>query len=88
MLAASSVLRRRQRRQLLAGIAALGDLLVDLDLAVPEPNEPRAVLGDIHLVRDEDDRDAALAVEFLEDVHDLDARARIEVAGWFVGQND
>ncbi len=80
--------RRRQRRQFLAGVPALGDLLIDLNLPVAEANEPRAVLGDVHLVRDEDDGDAALAIELLEDVHDLDARARIEVSGRLVGEDD
>ena len=44
------------------------------------------VLGDVGLVRDEHDGDAALAVQPLEDAHDLDAGARVEVAGRLVGE--
>ena len=47
-----------------------------------------AVFGDVALVRDEQHRDAALAVQPLEDAHDLDAGARVEVAGRLVGQQD
>ena len=47
------VFGRRQRRELLRGIAPVGDLLIDLDPAVAEAHEPRAVFGDVHLVRDE-----------------------------------
>ena len=79
---------RRQLRELRCGIAAVGDLLIDLDLPVAEAHEPRAVLGDVHLVGDEDDGDAALDVEALEDAHHLDAGPRVEVAGRLVGQDD
>ena len=68
--------------------APVGDLLVDLDLAVAELDDPRAVLGDVHFVRDQHDGDAALHVQLLEDVHDLDAGARVEVAGRLVRQQD
>jgi hypothetical protein len=46
------------------------------------------VLGYVHLVCDEDNRDAALSVQPLKNVHDLDAGARIEVAGGLVGKDD
>ena len=37
-------------------------------------------------MRDEDDRQAVVAIEPLEDVHDLDARSRVEIAGRLVRQ--
>jgi hypothetical protein len=46
--------------------------------------EPRR--RDIRLVRDDDDRDS-LAAELLEDAHDIETRARVEVARGFVGQD-
>jgi len=39
-------------------------------------------------VRDEQHGDAALDVQPLKNVHDLDARPRVEVAGRLVGQQD
>ena len=81
-------LRRRQCGQLVRGVAAVEHGLVGHDAAVAEADEPRSVLGDVVLVRDEQDGDAALLVQALEDAHDLDAGARVEVAGGFVGQDD
>ena len=43
------------------------------------------VAGDVRLVRDHDDGDA-LVVQLLENVHDLDARAAIEIARRLVGE--
>src|SRR5574339_882726 len=64
------------------------NLVIELDPAVAESDQPGAVLGDVRLVRDEDDGDAALDVETLEDSHYLDAGARIEVAGRLVREDD
>ena len=47
----------------------------------------RGVGGDVGLVRDEDDGDALVA-ELLEQRHDLDAGARVEVAGRLVGEDE
>ena len=58
------------------------------DPAVTEADQPRAVFRDVHLVRDEEHGDAALVVQPLEDAHDLDAGARVEVAGRLVGEDD
>ena len=80
--------RRRQRRELDPGHAALLDAAVRDDLAVPERDHARPVLGDVVLVRDQQDRDAVLLVETLEDLHHLDAGPRVEVAGRLVGQHD
>ena len=66
--------------------AALATAWSAAHASVAERHDARAVLGDVRLVRDEHDRQALLAVEPLEDVHHLDARARIEVAGRLVGQ--
>ena len=51
-------LGRRQRRQLVGRVAPVEHRLVGDDAAVAEADEPRAVLGDVHLVRDEQHRDA------------------------------
>src|SRR6476660_2379539 len=79
---------RRHESQFFSGHPSLGHLLIDLDPAVAEADEPRAVLRNVNLVGDQDDGDPALDVETLENVHDLDAGARIEVARWFVGKQD
>ena len=79
---------RRQRRELLRRIARMNGLLIPLDAPVPERDRAGRVLRDVGLVRDEHDREAALAVQPLEDVHHLDARARVEVARRLVGQQD
>ncbi len=71
-----------------ASSGAIHHLLIELDPAVTEAHEARAVFGDIHFVRDQHDGDAALHVQALENVHDLDARPRVEVAGRLVRQED
>ena len=58
------------------------------DAAVAEGDLAMGVLRDVVLVGDEDDGDALLAVQGLQDFHDLDARPRVEVAGRLVGQQD
>ena len=58
------------------------------DVAVLEGDDAGAVLGDVHLVGDEDDGNAAFLLELLEDVHDLDGGSGVEVAGWLVGKQD
>ena len=50
-------------------------------------DDARRVLGDVGLVRDEDDGDPG-APELLEERHHLDAGARVEVAGRLVGEDD
>src|SRR5471030_1751208 len=79
---------RRKQRQLThrQPLPIVG--LVGHDLAVLERDDARAVFGDLRLVRDEHDRDAALVLEPLEDVHHLDARAAVEIAGWLVGEEN
>src|SRR5438876_7678489 len=45
------------------------------------------ISGDVLLVRDHDDRDAAL-VELLKNRHDLDAGSAVEITGRFIRQQD
>ena len=66
--------------QLTGGVAGGEDALVLLDAAVLEDDDAVGVGRDVGLVRDEDERDAALAVEALEDLHHLDRGPRIERA--------
>ena len=58
------------------------------DAAVAEADDARAVLGDLVLVRDDDDRDAAIALQLLKDLHHLDARPRVEISRRLVGEQD
>ena len=46
------------------------------------------VIGDLWFVRHEDHRQSALAVQALEDAHDLSAGARVESTRRLVRQND
>src|SRR5687768_1023597 len=81
-------LRRWKRCQLVGSLAPPGYPLIAHDPAVAEADDAGAVLRDIHFVGDEHDRDAALTIEALEDVHDFDARARVEIARRLVGEDD
>ncbi len=74
--------------QLLAGQPRHGVRRVRHDAAVAEADDARAVLRDLVLVRDDDDRDAALALELLKDLHHLDTGARVEVARRLVREQD
>ena len=78
----------RQAPQFVGGAPRQPVDLVPHDSAVAERDDPAAVAGDVGLVRDEHDGQAVLGVEALEDVHDLDARARVEVARRLVGEQD
>ena len=60
--------------------------MVPHDAAVAEADHASGVLGDVVLVRDEQDRQVSLDVEALEDAHDFDARPRVEIARRLVGQ--
>ena len=57
------------------------------DLAVAHDHDAFAVGGDVEFVGDHDDGDARV-VEFLEQPHDLDAGAGVEIAGGLVGQDE
>ena len=46
------------------------------------------MFGDVHLVGDQQHRDAAAAIQLLKQVHHLDAGPGVEVAGRLVGQQD
>src|SRR5882762_6487175 len=60
---------------------------VRLDLAVPDLDGAVGVVGDVLLVRHEDDR-VALGVKPLEQTHDLFPGGRVEVPGGLVGEKD
>src|SRR5262245_32095432 len=72
--------------QLLRRGAPLEHGSIDAHAAVTEADDSAGVLGDVGLVGHEHDGDAAFRVEALEDAHHLDARARVEVARGFIGQ--
>src|SRR5262249_37959440 len=64
-----------------------GDGPIVHDEAVAEHHRALRVLGDVRLVRDENDR-LAVVVEPLEDRHDLLRGLRVEVSGRLVGQDE
>ena len=59
-------------------------LVVDHE-AVADPDDPAGVGGDRRVVGHQDDRQAVLGVELLEEAEDLLAGLRVEVAGRLVG---
>ena len=63
------------------------DLLVALNRAITNMNHTPCVLGDGGLVCHYDDR-VALAMQLVEDRHDLYASRSVKVAGGLVGQKD
>src|SRR5437667_7585599 len=60
--------------------------IVGNDLAVSEDDDAPGEARDALLVRDQHDGDGVLVVEAFEDIQDLHAGGRIEVAGRLVGQ--
>src|SRR3954453_2760338 len=71
-----------------AGVTPGFVLRIGEDVTVLEADHSGAVFGDLVVVGDQDDGDPALHPKTLEDFHHLNARARVEVARWFVGQED
>src|SRR5690606_16488793 len=57
------------------------------DAAIADLDDALCVLGDLHIVRDDDDG-VAFGVQLLQDLHHLLAAVRIERAGRLVGQDD
>src|SRR5437588_11713188 len=76
----------RKVPQLLGCVARRSDPVVLLDTAVLEDDDAVSVGGDVRLVRDEDERYPALAVEALENLHHFDRRARVQIARRLVGE--
>src|SRR5262245_58103857 len=80
-------LRRRERPQLRRRVPALRHTLVGHDSPVAEGDDPLAVLRDVLLVGDQHHGDSPLAVQTLERLHDLNARAAVQVPRGLVGQD-
>src|SRR3954447_12075774 len=59
-----------------------------LDQAVADADGPPGGVRDVRVVRHQDDGDPLLRVELLEHLEDLLARARIEVAGRLIGEQE
>src|SRR5882672_10402770 len=74
--------------QLPFSVTAVVDRVVADYVAVLERDNTLAILRNIGLVSHHDDADALLAVQALENRHDLDAGAGIERAGGLVGEDD
>ena len=68
--------------------ACRGWIRVVLDhFSVPEDHMPAGITGDVRFMGHQDDGDPGLLVELLEDFHDLQARAGVQVPRGFIGQN-
>src|SRR5436853_4868105 len=63
------------------------DALVLLNAAVAHVHDALGVSRDVRLVRDQHDR-FPLVVQSLKDRHDLFRRARVEIAGGCIGENN
>jgi len=62
--------------------------LLDGQAAIPHQAGPLRPAGDRAVVRDQDERQAEFAPDFLEQHDDLVPGALVEVAGWLVGEQD
>src|SRR5689334_22942981 len=81
------VFQRGKRLQYVARGGPMPYEIVLPNLAIPEDDDALRKLGDVRLVRDEHDRQPLL-VELLHDRHDLDRRATVEIARWFVSKEN
>src|SRR6267143_6610874 len=70
-------------------VGMLVDLSADIafDLAVAQADGAAGGVGNVGVVRNKDER-FALRVQFVEELHDLGAGNRVEIAGRFVGEDD
>ena len=72
----------------MSSAAFRGLILIVLNyLPVPEDNLARRIYGDVRLMGHQDDCDLGCLVEFLEDVHDLQAGTGVQVTRGLIGQN-
>ena len=78
----SGLLRRHERRGVARHVRRIAD-----EPAVAERQQTRGERGDVLLVRDDDDRDAA-AIELLQQRHDFEARRGVERARRLVGEDE
>src|SRR5690348_15698646 len=62
--------------------------LLDVQAAILHQAGPLCPAGDRAVVRDQDERQAELAPQFLEQHDDLVPGALVKVAGWLVGEQD
>ena len=74
--------------QIRPGIARVCDPLVPLQPAIFEMEVPVGIARDVRIVRHHDHGDPLVAVQPLEDGHDLEADPRVQRAGWLVRQDD
>src|SRR5256886_17347883 len=83
----ASLGRPDPKRDFILGTARPGHEVVMRDHAVAHTHDPLGVRGHVRLVGDHDDS-LAEVVQALEDREDLGARARVEVSGGLVGEDD
>src|SRR5262252_442752 len=82
------IIQRGQCLEFFGGVASMKHRLVASDLAVAEDDDALGVFRDVVFVSDDQQREAAFAVEPLENLHDLDRSAAVERARRLVGQDD
>src|SRR4051812_49332582 len=75
--------RARVAGSMLGGPAFIGD-----DASIAKPNLPWRVGGAGRVVRDHQHRDSPLLVQVRDQLHDLAAHLRVEVAGRLVSEDD
>src|ERR1043166_2572191 len=61
-----------------------GSIFAVADQTISNANDPLGMLGHGGIMGDDDDGDAFLTIELLEHLQDLFAGLRIQIAGWFV----
>ena len=64
----------------------LGDFLIGYNLSIPKADSPSRIGGDVRLMGDQDNSNT-LAVELLENSHDLQAGLSIQIARRLVSQD-
>ena len=80
--------RARELQQLTVSLAGPLNRPITDDASVPEIDVSVCIGRDVGFVRDDDRGDALLAVKVLKDCHDLDACARIQGTGRFIGEDN
>ena len=60
--------------------------LVALDVTITKANRPRGICRHVGFMRDQHDGESACPIEPDEQIHNLDAARRIEIASRLVGE--
>src|SRR5262245_12188300 len=77
----------REQTQLFGGIERLGNRFIADNFAIFEHHHTLRIFRNVMFVGDENERNSLFAVEPLENFHDLDGSAGVEIARWLVSQD-